>query len=140
MERTSGRGVLLGATALAALVAAGCGGANSLYPVKGTVLLDGQPAKELAGWTVTFNSSELHKSASGAIQADGTYRLGSLKKDDGAIPGKYQVSLSPPETAGAGDRAGRPTAAKPPTFAQPDDLEVTVEQKNNDIAIPLHRR
>jgi hypothetical protein len=124
---------------VAAFVAAGCGGADSPSPVRGTVYLDGQPATELAGGTVTFNSEELQRSASGEIQADGTYRLGSLKKDDGALPGKYQVTVSPPEVSGAGERGGRGPGAKPVAFRQPENLEVTVERKTNDIPIQLQR-
>jgi hypothetical protein len=131
----------LGVTALAALVAAGCGGgADTPYPVGGTVYLDGQPAKELVGGTVTFSSSELHKMASGMIKPDGTYRLGSLTAEDGAVPGKYEVTVSPPETAGAGERGkGRP-AAKGVVFGLPKDLQVTVERKSNDIPIHLRRK
>jgi hypothetical protein len=125
---------------VAALVAAGCGGGpDGPSPVHGTVYLDGQPAKELAGGTVMFNSEELHKSASGEIQADGTYRLGSLTKDDGAIPGKYQVTVSPPEVSGAGERGGRSPGAKPVSFRGPENPEVTVERKTNDIPIHLQR-
>jgi hypothetical protein len=135
-----GHGLLLGVTAVAALVAAGCGGgANTPYPVQGTVFLDDQPATELAGGTVTFNSPQLHKSASGAIEADGTYRLGTWKKDDGALPGKYEVSVSPPESAGTGERRRRSRGAKPVSFETPKNLEVTVEQTTNDIPIHLRR-
>jgi hypothetical protein len=134
------RGPLLRLTAVAALVAAGCGGGpDTPYPVQGTVYLDEEPARELAGGTVTFNSTELHKSASGEIQADGTYRLGTLKPGDGAIPGKYQVTVSPPEKAGGGERGGRRPAAKPVSFRGPKDPEVTVERKTNDIPIRLER-
>jgi hypothetical protein len=133
------RGPLLGVAAAAALAAAGCGGANAPYPVRGTVYLDGEPAKELAGGTVFFNSAELHKSASGSIDAEGNYRLGGVKKDDGAIPGKYQVTVSPPETSGSGERGGRRPAAKAVAFEAPKNLEVTVERKANDIPIQLHR-
>jgi hypothetical protein len=124
-----------------ALVAAGCaGGANTPYPVHGTVFLDGQPAAELAGWTVTFTSAELHKSASGEIQADGTYRLGTWKKDDGAFPGTYQVSVSPPESAGASERGNnRPATPKPASVVAPANLEVVVAQTTNDIPIQLQR-
>jgi hypothetical protein len=124
-----------------ALVAAGCtGGADTPYPVCGTVYLDGQPAKELAGGTVTFTSGQLHKMASGVIKADGTYCLGSLRADDGAIPGKYEVTVSPPETAGSGERGkGRP-AARGVVFGLPKEPQVTVERKSNDIPIHLHRK
>jgi hypothetical protein len=132
------RALLLGA---AAFVAAGCsGGADSPSPVHGTVYLDGKPAKELAGGTVTFNSEELNKSASGEIEADGSYRLGSLRKDDGAIPGKYLVTVSPPEVSGAGERGGGSPEVKLVSFRGPENSEVTVEQKTNDIPIHLQRR
>jgi hypothetical protein len=134
------RGLLLGLAAVIAFVAAGCAGPNDAYPVKGTVLLDGQPATELAGGTVTFDSAELHKSASGEIQADGTYQLSSLTKNDGAIPGTYQVTVSPPETAATGERGKKGSGAKSAAFVEPKNLEVTVERKANDIPIQLDRR
>jgi hypothetical protein len=139
-NRISRRAWLLPVLGAAALVAAGCGGANSPHPVQGTVFLDGQPATELAGGTVTFNSSELGRSASGEIQTDGTYRLGSFKKDDGAIPGKYQVTVSPPETPPASERSRRGGGSKGIAFEEPKNLEVTVEAKSNDVPIQLHRR
>ena len=131
---------LLGLAVAAAIVIGGCSGADSPYPVHGTVLLDGQPATELAGGTVVFTSSQLHKSASGRIEADGTYRLGSLAKDDGALPGQYEVSVSPPEGEASSERKGNRSAAKPMTFVAPPNLQVTVERKNNDIPIELHRQ
>ena len=125
---------------MAAFVAAGCGGgADSPSPVHGTVYLDGQPATELAGGTVTFNSEELQRSASGEIQADGTYRLSSVKKDDGAIPGKYQVTVSPPETPPAGERGRRGGGSKGIAFEEPK-IEVVIEAKSNDVPIQLRRR
>jgi hypothetical protein len=134
------RGLYCGVTMMAAFVAAGCGGgADSPYPVHGTVFLDGQPATELAGGTVTFTSTELHRSASGEIQANGSYCLGSLTKDDGAIPGKYQVTVSPPEKVAAGERGKGPSRAKGVSFEQPKILEVTVEKRSNDIPIQLQR-
>jgi hypothetical protein len=124
-----------------ALATAGCtGGGNTAYPVKGTVFLDGQPAKELAGGTVTFNSTQLHKSASGEILADGTYRLGSLRKDDGAVPGTYQVTVSPPETPVASERGKGQRTARAASFREPENLEVTVGRTTNDIPIELHRK
>jgi hypothetical protein len=139
-SRPSSRGLLLGVTAASALVATGFGGgADTPYPVQGTVYLDGQPAAELAGGTVTFNSTELHKSASGEIQPDGGYRLGTVTRDDGALPGRYEVSVSPPETYGAGERGGRRAGAKSVAFTGPTPREVTVEAKSNDIPVHLHR-
>jgi hypothetical protein len=132
--RPSRHWLLLNLAALVGSVVAGCSGAKTLYTVQGTVYLDGEPAKELAGGTVTYNSTELHKSASGAIQADGTYRL-----SEGAIAGTYQVSVSPPETSSAGERGKSRASTKPAPFEPPKDLQATVERKTNDIPIRLKR-
>jgi hypothetical protein len=132
------RSLFLGLAAATAFAAAGCN-ANGCYPVRGMVYLDGQPATELAGGTVTFDSAELHRSASGAIREDGSYRLSSFGRDDGAMPGTYQVTISPPETPPAGER-GKHAATKSAAFIEPKDLQVTVEPKGNDIPIELHRR
>jgi hypothetical protein len=119
--------------AAAMLVVAGCSGANKAYPVKGMVSLDGQPATELAGGTVTFNSTQLHQSASSSIRPDGTYELS-------AAPGKYQVSVSPPETPPVSERGRPANAPKVVQFESPKNLEVTVERRANDIPITLHRK
>jgi hypothetical protein len=133
INRFSGRELPLSLITAAALLATGCS-RGSDYPVHGTVYLDDEPAKELAGATVTFNSTELHRSASGDVQANGTYQLGNL------IPGTYRVTVSPPETASGSERGGRHPAAKPVAFEPLKDIDVTVEPKTNDIPIKLHRK
>lgn len=125
----------------AALVAAGCGGGpNTPYPVRGTVFLDGEPATDLAGGTVVFTSIELKKTAHGEIKPDGTYALGGVGANDGAIPGKYDVTVSPPETPRQSERVKSKAAAKAAAFIQPKNLEVTVERQGNDIPIHLKRK
>jgi hypothetical protein len=135
------RALLFSVTVVAAFIAAGCGGGpNTPYPVRGTVFLDGEPATELAGWTVVFSSGELHKGASGVIKEDGTYSLGSSSANDGAIPGKYEVTVSPPDTEGQRERVKKRPAVKAAPFAQPKNLVVTVEMQTNDIPIKLQRK
>jgi hypothetical protein len=79
---------------LCALVAAGvgCGGAGKPVPVRGTVLLDGQP---LSGATVTFMPMEnVGRSASGMTVEDGSFRLTTFNQNDGALPGEYKVTVT----------------------------------------------
>lgn len=90
--------LMLCCACLAAL-AIGVAGCNTkgTYPVEGKVVYDdGTPAVELAGYTVSMDSSEHNVGANGVVQADGTFRIGTYDNDDGALPGTYRVSLSPP--------------------------------------------
>ena len=84
------------------------------------------------------------------IKENGTYRLSNVTANDGAIPGKYEVSVSPPETAGPSERIKNREGAKGTlvehsknkvvSFEQPKNKVVTVEKQTNDIPIELHRR
>lgn len=136
------RALLLTVTMVAVCVTAGCGGGgpDAPYPVRGTVYLDTEPATELAGWMVVFSSSEKHKGATGVINEDGTYSLGSLRANDGAVPGTYEVVVSPPDRPGASERAKNRPAVKAAPFVQPKSMVVTVEMKTNDIPIKLQRK
>lgn len=71
---------------------AGCGGEERLptAPVEGKVLYNGEP--------LTFGSvvflPEAGPPAKGTIQPDGTFRLSTYEKGDGAILGKNQVEIT----------------------------------------------
>jgi hypothetical protein len=131
----------------AAVGAMGCGGGGGPYPVTGTVIFDDnrQPAQELAGYTVTFDSPELHKSATGQIDAQGNFRLTTRQANDGAFPGRYKVVLTPPPPAQQDERRRTPVPGKPvpldPRYLSIDqtDLEITVEAKSQEIALPVKR-
>ncbi|MDR1924861.1 MAG: carboxypeptidase-like regulatory domain-containing protein [Planctomycetaceae bacterium] len=70
------------------LLSAGCG--NNFVPFSGKVTdSNGQPYTK--GYVVFTNDKT---SARGKLQADGTYKLDSLKDGDGLAPGKYQVFLA----------------------------------------------
>jgi hypothetical protein len=84
-------------TALALILAAagGCGSGNT-SPVRGKVLFkDGTP---LTGGLILFRpvDEKLPVSARGDIRQDGTFILGTYQEGDGAVPGKYQVAITPP--------------------------------------------
>ena len=70
---------------LFSLVFCGCGGSNIKFSGKVT-FPDGEP---LTVGLVCFSTSTFM--ASGELQSDGTYSLGSLAEKDGIPPGKYKV-------------------------------------------------
>jgi hypothetical protein len=83
--------ILLG---LGLFLGAGCGAQDEgpkTYPVSGTVTLKGQPAE---GVTVSFIPDSGGQSAVGVTDASGKYQLTTRKKDDGAVPGRYKVTLA----------------------------------------------
>ena len=71
---------------------AGCGNANGLYPVYGTVTYKGEPA---AGATVAFHRQGADASGGeiprAEVQADGSFRVDCGDLGRGAPPGSYAV-------------------------------------------------
>jgi hypothetical protein len=71
----------------------GCGGDDlpKRYPVYGTVKYKGKPVES---GTITFTPADLQtgRSAGGTIK-DGDYSLASLTTDDGAMAGRYKVTV-----------------------------------------------
>src|SRR5262245_17492557 len=64
-----------------------------LYPVRGKVLFDGQPA---AGARIQFHPvtpSERAKYPSAKVEADGSFALTTFENKDGAPPGEYLVTV-----------------------------------------------
>lgn len=70
---------------------AGCGGGDGLAPVKGRVLLDGQP---VAGAAVMFEPEGGGVPATGVTDASGEFSLATSGKGAGATLGKNGVSVS----------------------------------------------
>jgi hypothetical protein len=98
MGRASLRATLLAATALAALCCSSCQGGKRFYPVRGRVLVNGQPA---AGVSIVFypvdDPDPKPVTPSAIVQADGSFELKSFVVQervlkDGAPAGTYQVS------------------------------------------------
>jgi hypothetical protein len=140
------------------LVAAfGCGG-NKPIPVNGVVKLDGKPVE---GAAVTFiPETGKTPNASGMSDKDGTFRLTTLKPNDGAYPGSYKVIVTYQEPYEAATPAGgmqsafkgfektqKTGAKKPPKYVIPakygdpakTDLKYTVPAEGN-IEIDLKSR
>jgi hypothetical protein len=109
---------LLVATVVAGtLICTSCGGSDGRYPVKGKVLVNGQPA---VGASVTFVRKDVIDQSSeqfvqGIVQDDGSFTLvGPAGK--GAAPGDYIVLVEWKE--GAGKEKGRA-----PGLGAPDRLK-----------------
>jgi hypothetical protein len=77
---------------------AGCARDDSLATVDGVVRRDGQP---LTTGTVRFVPAA-GRAATGQIQSDGTFRLGTHEEGDGAAIGMHKVAIIAYETAGNG--------------------------------------
>ena len=74
----------------------GCGaedGIGKRYKVTGKVTYKGEPLKS---GSVNFYPDDVAKGqpAAGSIKEDGTYTLGTRGGDDGALAGKYKVSIT----------------------------------------------
>jgi predicted small lipoprotein YifL len=129
-------GGLLAAGALVALVS-GCGKKGPvLYPVKGSVRINGEPAKEVnvmfTPVTPIEGITELLSPAA-VTEEDGSFRLMSFKPGDGAPAGDYQVTVIYPMNRFSKYLSGidrlRGKFADPKTSG----LTAKVEPKSNDL-------
>lgn len=87
------RSIAAGVVAAGLSAVSGCGSDDGLatrYPVRGAVTYQNKP---LAKGIINFQSASPDgRGASGNIQ-DGVYSLTTQSPDDGALPGKYRVSI-----------------------------------------------
>jgi hypothetical protein len=93
------RSVSLLLATICPLLLGGCGRGSRLETatVTGTVTLDGKP---LTIGAVVF-TPERGRAATGRLQSDGTYALGTYRSHDGAVLGKHLVAvIAREETSG----------------------------------------
>jgi hypothetical protein len=76
----------------------GCAEDANIAAVEGMVRVDGKP---LTSGTVRFVPAA-GRAATGTIQSDGTYALGTFGDSDGALIGKHQVAIIAYEAADDG--------------------------------------
>ena len=114
----------------------GCGDPGiGAIQVTGTVTVDGAP---MAGATVVFSPDEGGQAASGVTNAEGKYKLTTEKANDGAVPGKYKISITKHENA----------ADDIPKTADPNDaksmdaiyskLNTREKQKSKNLIAPMY--
>jgi hypothetical protein len=119
----------------------GCG--SGLYPVNGKVVWkDGSPATELQGSHVVFDLPEKQTGARGYVQADGSFRLTTDRKD-GALPGEYKVLIIEVgrKSLGGPDSSLIAPGAMDARFSDPttSDLKATVKPGPNEITLTVER-
>lgn len=116
------------AAALVAIIGlvGGCGGKT--VPVNGKVQFkDGGAASELSGYAIAFEAESAKASGVGEIQPDGSFTISTFGANDGALPGKHRVSISPPASP---DPDKPPQKSKlPAKYEKPDTSGLTVEVK-----------
>ncbi len=71
------------------LLASGCGRRVPLVPVTGRVTLDGKPLE----FGAVMVQPKAGPAAQARINPDGTFRLGTFKAEDGAIPGPATIRV-----------------------------------------------
>ena len=130
--------VLTGLLITSAIVLAGCQGDDgpATYQVKGKVTYKGTGAPVTAG-TVLFESTADSKiQASGDIQPDGTFELGSNLGKPGTVEGEHRVLVEPPRPE-YGEKAA--VANKYARF-ESSNLKATVKPDNsNTVTIEIEK-
>ena len=120
-----------------ALVAfwAGCSSDSKLGSVDGVVRLDGKP---LTTGTVRFLPAA-GRTATGEIQSDGTFSIGTYGKTDGALIGMHQVVIIAIQTDPDAPKEGRMLTANPKVkplvpmrYMAPGTSKLTFEVKPGD--------
>jgi len=132
-------GISITLTLLTLIGVSGCGG-RKLYPVQGRVIFpDGSP---LTGGWVVFEPVEpaANVSARGQIQTDGTFLLGTLRDNDGAVAGRHRALVVPPLPPKLDERNPPP----PPIHARfrnfdTSELEFVVTPGPNEFTIRVER-
>jgi hypothetical protein len=91
----------LGSIFVLAILAAACTTSDNpkTYPVKGKVTYRGKP---VTSGMVMLTPQDRGHAATGDLDKDGIFGLTTFKKDDGAVPGKYQVAVKVFPSEGAG--------------------------------------
>jgi hypothetical protein len=124
---------LLGALGFPSLLA-GCG--SRTQPVDGSIVLKGGgPAALLQGYYVNFEAVDRPVSATGEVEADGSFKVGTFVDGDGAVLGKHRVSIGP-RIPGYGEAPKSRILVK---YAQPttSGLEVTITRGTNKVVLEV---
>jgi hypothetical protein len=110
---------------LLAVLFVGCGRGNpAVAPVRGKVLLDGQPLR--TGMVNTLPKAG--RGSHGEIQSDGSFQLHTFGRNDGAMIGPHKVSVAVFDTKGP--RSPENPYGKllvPQRYTNPETSELTID-------------
>lgn len=125
--------------ALVVLLAVGCAQSDNpkTYPVTGKVTYRGKP---VVSGMVMLTPVESGHAATGNLEKDGSFKLTTFKKDDGAVPGKYQVAVQAFPAEGAGLPGAEFAGKAPPVpmkYMSPASSGLTAEIKTSDNQLDL---
>lgn len=123
-------------TANLVILAAGCGKPEApLYPVTGKVLFEGKPAENamVVFHPVNPTGSEAVRPTA-KVGPDGTFKLLTVRTDDGAPAGDYKVTV---ELWLAGARPDDPPSNRlPPKYSKPDTSGLTATVSTGPTELP----
>ncbi len=112
---------------------AGCGdGRPRRVPASGKVLIDGQPLGSGFVRVVPLDA----RAATGAIDAEGNFRLTTFDKDDGCVPGVHRVEVIAYQTVSP--TAIRWLVPKKYQKASTSGLTVTIDQPSDSLLLELN--
>jgi len=103
----------------------GCG--PPMVDVQGTVTLEGQP---LGGVNVIFEDSIKHVRSTGVADEQGKFRLSTNAKNDGALPGEYQVAVSQPGPADSSQSTAQVPRMFPARYERVETSGLTLTVKS----------
>lgn len=128
----------------AATIMIGCGGATgdrkATAPVSGKVTFNGAA---VSGGSITLApigdvKGPAGKPASGNVQADGTFKLSTYDKNDGAVIGKHRVTYGPPPGETKEGPDGHAAQIPNPLEGMvAKTAEVEIKSGNNELTIEI---
>ena len=119
-------------------LAAGC--SSKTVPVNGRVkLTDGSDPSALAGYEVSLRAEAQKISGSGEIRPDGTFKISTYGADDGAVPGRHQVAVTPPQSPDPDKPPPKPVIPKKYFDFPSSELTVDIQPGRGDVTLELER-
>jgi hypothetical protein len=109
--------------------ASGSGASAPLVSVKGKVTYKGRP---LTSGVVRFQRDGYGRAATGRLQSDGSYTLGTNKEGDGVIAGEHQVTIGGFDKPLANDRT-----LKKYGIARSSELKAEVDAEHTEFNFDL---